>query len=67
MLYWNNIHTVATFININAHTATHTNVYTVHVHKQSITLTIVHVTTLPSDETDMKFKLPSRLFFCHNT
>ena len=33
----------------------------------SFTFTIVQVTTLPSDDVEMKFKLPSRSFFCHVT
>ena len=32
-----------------------------------LTLMIVHVTILPSEETDMKFKFPSKLFFCQET
>ena len=31
------------------------------------TLTMVHVTTRPSDEMEKKFRLPSMLFFCQQT
>lgn len=34
-------------------------------HRVILTLIMVQVTILPSEDTDMKLRLPSRSFFCH--